>query len=78
MMDYRRKAADTVMRKSMDALSVFANEAILEKLHVTGLADQAPDAPASAELVLETTRALDMARAALFDVDSNKEDGRDG
>ncbi len=79
MTDYRKNAADTVMRKSLAALQLLTNQQTAVRLGTSGAPGDIEAAPVDEILVAETARALEMARAALKEeADSNEEDGRDG
>lgn len=65
--DYRWKAADTVMRKSMAALQALravTGEQALARTHTHRPAGSAPE-PADNALVIETERAMEKSCAAL-------------
>jgi hypothetical protein len=64
--DHRWDAADMVLRKSLAALERLRNAQALARLHERELAD-GETATWDDALILETERALDMARAALND-----------
>ncbi|MDP9238132.1 MAG: hypothetical protein M3P30_12185 [Chloroflexota bacterium] len=66
--DYRWFAADTVMRKSTAALQALLKQGDLIQLHADGATGTRSGTPVEDGLLLETQRAIDMAREALADL----------
>jgi hypothetical protein len=66
--DFRWKAADAVMRKSMSALQELLNQQNLIRMRTSGLTEQGSGLPVDDALLLETQRAIDMASEALADL----------
>ena len=65
--DFRWAAADCVMRKSMAALEKLQSQQNLVQTGTVGVAEQSAARPLDDALLLETQRAMEMAREALSD-----------
>ena len=63
--DYRWRAAELVMRKSLRAAQRYAEQTQAVRSYREGLLDEDPGVGPDAAIIAETERALEQARAAL-------------
>jgi hypothetical protein len=75
--DFRWFAADTVMRKSLSAMQALLRQQELIAARTQGEGGQDVGPPPDDALVVETQRAIDMAREALAELPNEEQKGEE-